>query len=284
MPPLQLELPEILQQRFNDLIISRQQYESSTAPLQLEPSTPLRQAGPLMPPFEYKPPTASKQSDLSTALQKSGSSTVHTKKPGSSSAGKDCGPPAAPGKPDSSKAHKPSGPRTAPPSNDVSKALKRPRSLRYIPQSEPLNLFRQADQPDPLMPPFEYEPPTTPYSKLASSILYKELELSSAEKKNSGPPTTDPGRKSGSSTIHEQSRPRTAPPKQHDSSKAHNQPGSWRRHLSQSGLLTATGEPGSSTAQPEAPAQPGLLAALAEAEAYRRWWNDDGHDDSDKGR
>ena len=229
MPLLQLGSSDILQQRFDELRITRLQYESSTAPLQLEPSTPLRQAGPLMPPFEYKPPTASKQLDLLTALQKSGSSTVHTK-PGSSSAEKDCGPPAAPGKPDSSKAHKQSGPRTTPPSNNLSKALKRPGSLRYIPQYEPLNLFRQADQPDPLMPPFEYEPPTTPkqsgpftpYSKLASSILYKELELSSAEKKNSGPPTTAPGRKSGSSTIHEQSGPWTAPPKQYDSSKAHN--------------------------------------------------------------
>ena len=139
------------------------------------------------------------------------------------------------------------------------------------------------------MPPFEHEPSSAPEQSgqsTASSIHYKMPEFSNAEKKNWGPATAATGRMSGSSTICKQSGPRIGPPNQHDSSKADSKPGSWRRRLSQSGLLTATGQPGSLKAhQPEGQAQSDLSTPPAEKEeAYRSWWSDDGPNTQDKGR
>lgn len=244
-----------------------------------------------MAPFEYEASTAPKQLGSTTAPGNSDSSTVHVK-PGSSSAEKDRGPPTTPGKPDSSKIDKPSRPLN----NNLSKALKQPGSRRYFAEPEPLNLFRQADQPDPLMPPFDYEPltplnqlrPSTPFWRSTSSTLYNKPELSSVEKGKIGPPRTIPRRKSGPSTTHQRSGSGSAPQQKHDASQAHRQPGSLK-HGPQSGSSTTAGQAGWSTAyDPEARSRaapaPSYLSAVAEEESYSNWWSDDGHDHPDKRR
>ena len=216
-------------------------------------------------------------------------------KPGSPSAEKVYGPPAAPTtrrKADSSKIHKPSSPRTPPQNNNLSKALKQPGSRRYIAEPEPLNVFRQADRPDPLMPPFDHDPSTPPNQTSPSSPFWRST--SSTLYQTSGPATTGPGRnKSGSSIAHHQSRICTPPPNQYDSPNALEEAGSWKRRLSHSGLVAGAGRAGSSSTHTAAraraaPAQSGLWTAPVEeegeGEAYRSWWSDDGHDNAGKGR
>ena len=265
MPPLQIGPPTPFEQRLNDLINSPLRSESSTAALPYGSSTAFRQPGPLMAPFEYKPPIAHKKLASKTAPGKSGPSTAHIK-PRSSSAKKDRGPPRTPGNPDSSKTHRPSSSRTAPLNNNLSKALKQSGSQRYIPEPEPLNVFRQADQRDPLMPPFDSDP----------STALNQLSLSPPWRPT--PPITQ--KRFGAGTARQQ---------KDDALHAAYQPGSWRHGPQQSETWTTADQAGSSTAHHAearsraAPAPSDLSAAPGEEESYRDWWRDDGHDHPDKG-